>query len=599
MAQHDQVIDNAPGNVVRSDVNAALAALFSSNSGTTAPAVTTPGLTWFDTTTNTLWIRNAANNAWIDLTASIGSTVVAAVSAFATDNRLLRSDGPGRGAQASGVTLSDLDDLSGARNLDLTGNLSVAGSLSLSSMTVGSMIVQDALDGSANPGPTFNVQRLSPSIANGDYLGQLIFTGRTASSTTETYGAIRSVAENVTVGTLRGILEFCTRSGGAFSRIAQISGNSGASASLFEIGSLGNIGIGGGNGPGVSLSYSGAVIVKNTSSGVPLSLARSGAGTLVNFVDGAGAIAGQITQNNGVVTYGQFAGAHITQWATWIGTGGGDVPADDVRRGTICETVDEICEWFTGEYEFEGETFTIPQGDDRLAAGIRDGMTWKTVHKGRRMVKRRTDREVQVEEEQDVPKIVFDGASARTVMVTQMVRVFDPVPLLDADGVPVMRRINDIDDPVPVVVQKPRVRIVEDVSEVEEAFEAEVEARAVLVQGEILPRCRIASYASTRVYGAFSHYDADDKAHIADFSVVGLGAFVVLMHPSTKGKVQAGDLVIAGKDGMGIPWSMFAPPANDMPQAISAMVVAKITAAVPIDLYDDGAYSLPCVYMCG
>lgn len=70
MAQHDQVIDNAPGLAVRTDLNAALAALFSSSSGPVAPVVTVPGQVWFDTSTvgvNRMWMRNQANSLWLPM----------------------------------------------------------------------------------------------------------------------------------------------------------------------------------------------------------------------------------------------------------------------------------------------------------------------------------------------------------------------------------------------------------------------------------------------------------------------------------------------------------------------------------------------------
>jgi hypothetical protein len=69
MAQHDQVIDNGPGLTVRTDMNAALAALFSSNSGPVQPTVKVQGQFWYDTSTATpaLWIRNLGNTAWIKI----------------------------------------------------------------------------------------------------------------------------------------------------------------------------------------------------------------------------------------------------------------------------------------------------------------------------------------------------------------------------------------------------------------------------------------------------------------------------------------------------------------------------------------------------
>lgn len=67
MAQHDYVISNASGATVRADINSALAAEVSLNSGATAPATTYAYMWWADTTTGILKRRNAANSAWISV----------------------------------------------------------------------------------------------------------------------------------------------------------------------------------------------------------------------------------------------------------------------------------------------------------------------------------------------------------------------------------------------------------------------------------------------------------------------------------------------------------------------------------------------------
>ena len=67
MSQHDYVIANGTGAAVRSDLNNALAAIVSNNSGATEPTTTYAYMWWPDTTTNTLKLRNGANNAWITL----------------------------------------------------------------------------------------------------------------------------------------------------------------------------------------------------------------------------------------------------------------------------------------------------------------------------------------------------------------------------------------------------------------------------------------------------------------------------------------------------------------------------------------------------
>lgn len=75
MATHDYVIANGTGSAVRSDLNNALAAIVSQNSSSTEPSTTYAYQLWADTNTNTLKIRNSANNAWIAVssTGGIGS----------------------------------------------------------------------------------------------------------------------------------------------------------------------------------------------------------------------------------------------------------------------------------------------------------------------------------------------------------------------------------------------------------------------------------------------------------------------------------------------------------------------------------------------
>ena len=70
MSQHDYVINNDSGASVRADINSALQAILSSNSGTSAPTSTSAGTLWLDTTGGapyTLKIRDAGNNHWLTI----------------------------------------------------------------------------------------------------------------------------------------------------------------------------------------------------------------------------------------------------------------------------------------------------------------------------------------------------------------------------------------------------------------------------------------------------------------------------------------------------------------------------------------------------
>jgi hypothetical protein len=76
--QHDMDVANASGAAVRADINNALLALASSNSGPTAPATTFAYMWWPDTTSDIMKQRNAANTDWVDIfTLSTGAQAAA------------------------------------------------------------------------------------------------------------------------------------------------------------------------------------------------------------------------------------------------------------------------------------------------------------------------------------------------------------------------------------------------------------------------------------------------------------------------------------------------------------------------------------------
>lgn len=67
MAQHDMVIDNQSHTALRADLNNALAAVVSLNSGASAPTTTYAHQMWMDTANLLVKQRNAANSAWVTI----------------------------------------------------------------------------------------------------------------------------------------------------------------------------------------------------------------------------------------------------------------------------------------------------------------------------------------------------------------------------------------------------------------------------------------------------------------------------------------------------------------------------------------------------
>ena len=67
MAQHDMNIANQGFPAFRADLNSALTAIANNSSGATAPSTTFAYQWWYDTSTNALKMRNADNDAWIQI----------------------------------------------------------------------------------------------------------------------------------------------------------------------------------------------------------------------------------------------------------------------------------------------------------------------------------------------------------------------------------------------------------------------------------------------------------------------------------------------------------------------------------------------------
>jgi len=81
MSQHDYVIANGSGSAVRSDINDALGAIQTLNSGSSAPSTTVAYMLWLDTSNNLLKMRNGSNNGWLEIgssnTANLGLALLA------------------------------------------------------------------------------------------------------------------------------------------------------------------------------------------------------------------------------------------------------------------------------------------------------------------------------------------------------------------------------------------------------------------------------------------------------------------------------------------------------------------------------------------
>jgi len=234
MAQHDYNIANQSGADFRADLNNALLAIATVNSGATEPSTTFAHQLWVDTSSSVLKIRNAADNAWITTGVSITAS-----NTFTGD-----LTGNVTGNLTGNVTGNVTGDLTG--NADSADILSTARTISLSGDVVGSV----SFDGSANVDIDTVVQINSITLGTdttGDYVESLsggtgvTVTGGTGEGSTPSVAIGQAVAttDDVTfnlvtatdefVGDLDGAVRFSAKAGEALTKgdLVYVSGVSG------------------------------------------------------------------------------------------------------------------------------------------------------------------------------------------------------------------------------------------------------------------------------------------------------------------------------------------------------------------------------------
>lgn len=105
MSQHDFNIANQSFPATRTDLNNALVALASNSSGDAEPSTKYANQWWYETDTNTLKLRNEANDAWIS---------IAVLDQSGNSVQSITTAGLTLGATAISATGAEINKLSGA-----------------------------------------------------------------------------------------------------------------------------------------------------------------------------------------------------------------------------------------------------------------------------------------------------------------------------------------------------------------------------------------------------------------------------------------------------------------------------------------------------
>jgi len=170
VAQHDYVIANGTGAAVRSDLNNALAAIVSNNSGTTEPTTTYAYMRWADTTAGVMKMRNGANNAWITLYQLDGewSTIAFENGSASAPSIYFKDSGTDTGIYSPGTDQVAISTAgTGRLFVDASGRLLVGTSTARSN--VAGQVPQLQLEGLGVPASTLSLTN-NAADAGGGYI---------------------------------------------------------------------------------------------------------------------------------------------------------------------------------------------------------------------------------------------------------------------------------------------------------------------------------------------------------------------------------------------------------------------------------------------
>ena len=163
MSQHDYIISNDTGANVRSDLNNALGAIATINSGATEPSTTYAYQLWMDTSSNVLKIRNSANSAWYTLPISPVANNTVDINGGTIDGITSLSTANGTDVSLAGVSSTKFFWDASAESLGI-GTTSPNKQLSIAAST-----------------PEFQFQSTDTAVATNDSLGDLTWYSSDAS----------------------------------------------------------------------------------------------------------------------------------------------------------------------------------------------------------------------------------------------------------------------------------------------------------------------------------------------------------------------------------------------------------------------------------
>ncbi|MAN46773.1 MAG: hypothetical protein CMF04_11330 [Hyphomonas sp.] len=279
------------------------------------------------------------------------------------------------------------------------------------------------------------------------------------------------------------------------------------------------------------------VMTLNRTNNVPLIVNRNGTSGDMLLWRKDGATVGSVSESGGNVAYGTFTGIHWTQLL-------GQVAIPDIKPGTIISTINAMCSWkwdITRVCVKPARVLAVPADQEDNGASAEHDIDVLT--------------EAQIGDE----FVDAEGFFWRVIHVSEPARTEDHMAWYSGE-------LGDgdiwIDD----------------------------DGREHLIMEEENKTLAMSEISSTpgdkAVYGVFFSHSNDNGE--PDFNVASVGEYFIRIAAGET--VEPGDLIDSNGDGCG------RVQADDI---MRSSTVAKVTAAIPVETYEDGSYLVPCTLHCG